>query len=123
MGRSFHQDAIRAIMGPTRGIGEGRGGYPPATSSSLRPIQADAPKLHVSGFFDARQWIVQNGGSADGCTGMHKMERILARTVPVMGAVSGLGSSRKCHGHEQDCHQIAIFRGAELVGEGFVHPP
>ena len=54
---------------------------------------------------------------------MHKMERILARTVPVMGAVSGLGSSRKCHGHEQDCHQIAIFRGAELAGEGFIRLP
>lgn len=88
MGRSFHQDAIRAIMGPTRGIGEGRGGYPPATSSSLRPIQADAPKLHVSGLFVAHQWIVQDAKSEAGCTGMHIMSKILVRTVPEIGPSS-----------------------------------
>lgn len=51
-------------------------------AQASQPISADAPKLHVSGLFYARQQVVQNGESADGCTGMHKMVKFLARTVP-----------------------------------------
>ena len=67
----------------------------------IQPIQANAPKLPVSGLFHAHERIVQIAKIADRCTGIHRMAKILAGTLPGIGLSRGW-RAHKTHGSRRD---------------------